>query len=181
MNYFNRNRLITIFLIALMAINIGALITIATKSRLFTANRRPPSEVRTDREPESMKARENRFAEGMSKRLDLSEEQQEGMKELWEANQGKMKPIMQQMDETRGRLNEAMGSRELDIDKIKVLNDSVAGLDKQIRDNMLEHNIKVRELLNDEQLDKYLEMHRKMRKRDRRPRREAPLEMIRIL
>ena len=181
MNYFNRNRLITIFLVALMMINIAALATIAARSRIFVPKNNPPVEISNNREPIPNREREKRFAEIMSKKLGLTEEQETGMKELWEANQAKMKPIMQQMDETRLKINDAFGSRELNLERIEVLNDSVAFLDKQIRDNLLEYNIKVRELLSDDQLEKYLEMHKKMRRSRGGSKHVAPpMEMIQI-
>ena len=161
MNYFSRNRIITIVLIALMVINVVALITIASNSRIFRGDKNSRTETRSKKEGGSFRERGERFSRGMSRNLNLSDEQQAKMEELRNANHEKMAPIMARMDTLRRQLNEAMGSKEIDEAAIRGLNDRMVTLDRQIRDNLFEFNMGVRGMLDDEQLDKYLEMHRR--------------------
>ena len=173
MNYFDKNRLLTIILVALMVVNIAALITIGLNSRVLKPDRdqrmerierRGSKEDGRDRQRESFRERSRRFSRGMSRSLGLTPEQEQKMEELREANQKKMEPVMIKMDSLRNHLNEALGSVEIDEESVRNINSEVAELDRQIRNEMLEFNLEVRELLNDEQLEKYLKMHRRMRR-----------------
>ncbi|NNF20898.1 MAG: periplasmic heavy metal sensor [Saprospiraceae bacterium] len=160
MNYFNKNRLITIVLVALIVVNVVALITIATKSRIFSGDRSPKIE-RSMKDRDSFRERGERFSRVMSRNLGLSEEQQAKMDELRKANHEEMKPLIERMDTVRKQFNAAMGKREIDEIEVIKLNNEIVTLDGQIRDNLFEYNLGIRSLLNDEQLEKYLEMHRR--------------------
>jgi len=148
-----------------MVVNVVALLTIASHTRLF-GGERPRIEDRTRRGGDNFTERENRFSRGMRSNLNLSEAQESRMEELRSINHTKIKPIMSSMDTLRRELNEAMGSREIDEIKIRSLNDEMVNLDRQIRENLFEFNMEVRGLLDEEQLDKYLEMHKRSRNRD---------------
>jgi Spy/CpxP family protein refolding chaperone len=148
-----------------MVVNVVALFTIASRTGFFRGEG-PRIEDRTRRGGDNFRERESRFSRGMRSKLDLSEEQELRMEELRRINHTKMEPVMSRMDTLRRELNEAMGSREIDEIKIRSLNDEMVNLDRQIRENLFEFNMEVRGLLDEEQLNKYLEMHKRTRNKD---------------
>ena len=149
-----------------MVINVVALITIAANARIFHGDRKQRTENRSRNERNFFRESGERFSRGMSRRLNLSKEQQERIEELREANHEEIQPLMARMDTVRKNLNEAMGLREIDEVKIRDLNEEMMLLDGQIRNNLFKYNLQFRSLLNDVQLEKYLVMHKRMRGRD---------------
>jgi Spy/CpxP family protein refolding chaperone len=162
-----------------MLINIVALLTIALKSRVFGMGEKPGTENIVGNERDSFRDRERRFSESMTEKLQLTEEQQAGMEELRQANKERMKGALNRMEQTKTQWNEAMANRELDLERIQELNDEVASIDKEIRENLLEYNISIRKLLSKEQQDKYLEMLKSIsKKKEERTRRGPPMDII---
>ena len=181
MNYFDKNKLLTIVLIALMIVNVTALVTIASRGRIFKPEMERRERVETDHSRErgrGDKQRRRSFAEGLSARLDLTEEQQEKMKELWEDNELRVDPLRKQMARVQKEMNEALGRTELDAELVSQLNDSIANLDKSIRESLFLFNVEIRKLLDEDQLEKYLRMHKRMRGGEDGPYRRGRLNMI---
>ena len=158
----SKNKLVTIGLFVLIIINISALVTIGANTRFFKQK-----EVRRFERLSFKSGDQGKSYKRFVEPLNLTSEQKEDFEEIMAQSRKEMRNLYQQMSENRNSLNQALTHQELDLVKIESINEKIVITDSKIRDQIIELNIKMRKVLDNDQLKEYLKVMSDWRHRER--------------
>ena len=155
-------------LVFLIAINLAALATFwfsrESSEDPHGAHRGP----RADRPMREL--REQAFERMMEQKLDLDKEQSAALRELRHDHLMGMRDLAEEMDEARRNIELELSNKSIDTALLRALNSRASSLDSLMRNQVLDLNLQIRSLLDQEQLDTYLQIREEMGKRRRRGR-----------
>jgi len=156
MNYFTRNRVLTLVLMLLVTINLAALTMIGINTGIFgeaKADSRKPREERRHRE---------KTGRMMESRLELNDEQKVKLDATRKEHMNQMRALSTEMDEARNRMEQELNETIIDLAKVQQLNQKIAEIDVSLRQEIIDLNVQTREILSEEQLLKYIDMRKDM-------------------
>lgn len=154
-------RLWAIGLIILIIVNISALVTIAANTRFFKKGQISRFERPDFRGSRARGDFEKRFIEP----LNLTPEQSMHFTSIREENRTRMMGLYRKMSESRDKLNKALTERQLDMEKIEGINAEIIRTDAEIRQQIVNLNLGMRKIMDQDQLEIYLEMMKSHRLR----------------
>lgn len=148
-------------LLVLIVINVSALITIGANTWVFKDGKRDRTErhLMRDRSPFGV----------IKERLDLTDVQKEQFEEIQQVSRKEMRELFSEMSDFRNHLNTEFSRYQLDMSKINDLNEEIVDTDRKIRHSATEIHVKMRKILNEDQVKIFIKEMSRRGKRSRPP------------
>ena len=161
MNYFTKNRVLTLVLMLLVAINLAAFTMIAVNTGFFSEAKADDRKPRIERS----QRREAGAGRMMENRLGLNGDQKAKLEATRRDHMNRMRALSENMDEARDKMDLELNKSEIDLTLVEELNQRIAKIDVALRNEIIGLNVQTRKILSEEQLVKYIDMRKDMSKR----------------